>query len=241
MTFGGLTSFTMTAHTDVARAQPLTVPRLVDVSRALLIEGGPDAIVIREVARRLSVTAPALYKHVGGRDDLLTLLIAACTDEATAACAAALEAYDPGDAVGRLQAATWAFRSWAQQNPAEFDLVYGTPIVGYTAPSDGPTTTASQQFGQLFGGIFVQLLEAGRLRTVPDSDLSQALATDLKSYADGTDLPLSPGQVYPFVVGWHRMLGLISVEAAGHLRWVFADSEAFVRDQLDQLLDDLVL
>lgn len=231
----------MTVRTDVAPAQPLTVQRLVDVSRELLIEGGPDAIVIREVARRLSVTAPALYKHVGGRDDLLTVLIAACNEEATAACAAALEDCDPDDAVGRLRVATWAFRSWAQQNSAEFGLVYGTPIIGYTAPVDGPTTMASQRFGQLFGGIFVQLLEAGRLRTVPEADLPPELATDLRAYATGAGLPLSPGQVYPFIVGWHRMLGLISVETAGHLRWVFDDSEAFVRDQLDQLLADLLL
>lgn len=221
-------------------AEPLTIPRLVDASRQLLIKGGPDAIVIREVARRLSVTAPALYKHVQGRDDLLTLLIASCTEEVTAACATALQDCDPDDAVGRLRAATLAFRAWARHNPAEFGLVYGTPIVGYAAPAEGPTATAGQRFGQLFAEIFVQLLQAGLLRTVADDELPQELRADLQDYAVQAGLPLSPGQVYPFVVGWQRMLGIVSVEAAGHLRWVFEDAEAFVRDQLDQLLNDLI-
>jgi AcrR family transcriptional regulator len=37
---------------------PLSTDALVATSRSLLVEGGPDAIVVREVARRLGVTAP---------------------------------------------------------------------------------------------------------------------------------------------------------------------------------------
>ena len=74
----------------------LTADALVRTGRQLLVEGGPDSVVVREVARRLGVTAGALYRHVRGRDDLLTLLIVACTDEATDACAAALHTCHPG-------------------------------------------------------------------------------------------------------------------------------------------------
>ena len=49
------------------------------------------------------------------------------------------------------------------------------------------------------------------------------------------------GQVYPFVMGFQRMLGVVSVEVAGHLRWALADTDAFVERQLDDLLADLVL
>ncbi|MGB7425729.1 MAG: helix-turn-helix domain-containing protein, partial [Ornithinimicrobium sp.] len=68
---------------------PVTSESLVGVCRALLNEGGPEAIVMREVARRVGVTAPALYKHVDGRDQLLTLLIASCGNEATDTCISA--------------------------------------------------------------------------------------------------------------------------------------------------------
>ncbi len=55
-------------------------------------------------------------------------------------------------------------------------------------------------------------------------------------------LPMRPGELYPFVVGWHRMLGIVSVEVAGHLRWAFdADASAFVLRQLEELAEDLLL
>ena len=221
---------------------PLSTDALVATSRVLLVQGGPDAVVVREVARRLGVTAPALYRHVSGRDDLLTLLIAACVDEVTGVCAAAVAACGPGDVEGRLRAATWAFRDWALQHPPEFGLVYGTPVARYTAPENGPTVVAMQRFGALFGSVFTDLLQAGRLRTVAEDDLDPGVREDLTAAAAAMGLPMGPGELYPFVVGWHRMLGVVSVEVAGHLRWAFGDdATTFVRDQLDDLAADLLV
>lgn len=219
---------------------PVTTERVVEVSRALLVSGGPEAVVIREVARRLQVTAPALYKHVRGRDDLLTLLIAACQDELTQACEQARDAAGPDDPEARLRSATWAFRSWALANRAEFGLLYGTPIAGYSAPEGGPTVATSQRFGAVFAGIYVELLEAGRMRAVERDELGPRLVADLEAYLTSTGLPLEVGQAYLFALGWQRMLGVVSVEVAGHLDWVFADPEPFVRRQLDDLADELL-
>lgn len=220
---------------------PLHTDALVTTSRALLVEGGPDAVVVREVARRLGVTAPALYRHVSGRDDLLTLLIAACTDEVTQVCAAALRGCPPDDVEERLRTATWAFRTWALEHPPEFGLVYGTPVARYAAPEDGPTSAAMQRFGGLFGALFVDLLRAGRLRTVEDGSLPARVRDDLTQTARHTGLAMRPGELYPYVVGWHRMLGIVSVEVSGHLRWAFGeDATDFVRRQLDDLAADLV-
>lgn len=219
--------------------EPLTTERVVATSRGLLVEGGPDAVVVREVARRLGVTAPALYRHVSGRDDLLTLLIAACQDEVADVCQAAVDRCDPQDHDARLRGATWAFRTWALAHRPEFGLVYGTPIAGYEAPAGGPTVVSGRRFGQLFGALFVDLLRAGRLRTLADDELDPSLRADLQHAADSMGLPMRPGEVYPFVMGFQRMLGIVSVEVSGHLRWAFADSEAFTRRQLDDLAADL--
>jgi AcrR family transcriptional regulator len=219
----------------------LTVDRIVETSRELLVQGGPESVVVREVARRLGVTAPALYRHVCGRDDLLTLLISTCNDEVTEVCAAALAACPAGEHELRLRAATRAFRDWSVQHPPEFGLLWGTPIVGYAAPPEGPTAVSGQRFGQLFGGLFADLLRAGRLRTVPDEDFEPHLRADLARAADRMGLPMRPGEVYPFVQGFHRMLGIVSVEVSGHLRWALPDAETFTRRQLDDLAADLLL
>ena len=156
-------------------------------------------------------------------------------------CAAAVEACEPADVEGRLRSATWAFRSWALLHPPEFGLVYGTPVARCTAPEQGPTVAAMQRFGGLFGSVLVDLLRAGRLRTVPKADLDPRVRADLVVAASAMGLPMGPGELYLFVVGWYRMLGVVSVEVAGHLRWAFGDDATeFVRGQLDDLADDLL-
>lgn len=211
------------------------------VSRELLVEGGPEAVVVREVARRLSVTAPALYKHVDGREDLLTLLIAACNDEVAGVCAAARDSCAEDDYEAQLRAATWAFRGWALANRPEFSLVYGTPVRGYAAPAEGPTVASARRFGDVFASIYAGLLRTGRLRVPECGELPPQLAADLEANALHEAQGLPAGALYQFAVGWHRMLGLVSVEVSGHLAWVLEDTEGFVRRQLDDLAGDLLV
>ncbi|MGC1207843.1 MAG: TetR/AcrR family transcriptional regulator [Ornithinimicrobium sp.] len=219
---------------------PLTTESLVGVCRELLNEGGPDAVVVREVARRMGVTAPALYKHVDGRDELLTLLIAACGNEVADACATARDSLESDDYPGQLRAATEAFRDWALANRAEFGLIYGTPIVGYEAPAEGPTTQSSQRFGAVFAGIYLGLLSTGRLRLVERATMTPQLISTLESNPTPGDHQLPAEAAYQFAVGWHRLLGMVSVEVAGHLDWMMTDSSAFVQAQLESLFDEMV-
>lgn len=219
---------------------PVTAESLVGVCRELLNEGGPEAVVVREVARRMAVTAPALYKHVDGRDELLTLLIAACGNEVADVCSTARDSREPGDYPGQLRAATGAFRDWALANRAEFGLVYGTPIVGYEAPAQGPTTRSSRRFGAVFAGIYLGLLSTGRLRLVDRATMTPELISTLESNPTPGGHQLPAEAAYQFAVGWHRLLGMVSVEVAGHLDWMMNDSSAFVHAQLESLFDEMV-
>lgn len=219
----------------------LTTDRIVAVCRELLIEGGPPAVVVREVARRLSVSAPALYKHASGRDDLLTLLIASLHEELALTCEQARDAVPTGDAADKLDAATAAFRSWALDNRSEFALIYGQPIAGYSAPESGPTVSGSLRFGRVFAEIYAQLLRDGRLRMPDLADLPDGFAQTLVHSPFPPDQQFPPAAVYQFAVGFQRMLGLVSVEVAGHLSWAMTDSDAFGKRQVEDLADELVL
>jgi hypothetical protein len=172
--------------------------------------------------------------------DLLTLLIATCNEEVTNACSTAIAACPVDEPELRLRAAIHAFRSWSLGHRPEFGLLWGTPIVGYAAPPQGPTVASSLRFGQVFGGLFGELLRAGRLRTVPAEDLDPQLRADLAQAGQRMGLALRPSEVYPFVQGFQRMLGIVSVEVFGHLRWAFEDAETFSCQQLDDLVTDLL-
>ncbi len=219
----------------------LTSQRIVEVCRELLVEGGPEAVVVREVARRLGVTAPALYKHAAGREDLLTLLIATCQDDVATVCAAARDACDPKDSPAQLLAATLAFRQWAVEHPREFALLYGQPLVGYSAPADGPTTASAQRFGVVFAGIYSQLLRDGRLRLPAAEDLPRGFVSTVQDNPLPGDQTLPLGAIYQFALGFQRMLGVVSVEVAGHLNWAMTDTASFVEHQLHELADQLIL
>jgi AcrR family transcriptional regulator len=52
----------------------LTRERIVDAAWRLLDRDGLDAVSLRRVAGELGVTAPALYAHIDGKDDLLTAI-----------------------------------------------------------------------------------------------------------------------------------------------------------------------
>jgi AcrR family transcriptional regulator len=56
-----------------SRPSPLSLPRIAAAAVDLLDEGGVDRLTMRSLARRLDVTATALYWHVTSKEDVLDL------------------------------------------------------------------------------------------------------------------------------------------------------------------------
>jgi len=184
----------LTTEQGITRQAALTTERIVATSRELIAEGGPTAVVVREVARRHAVTAPALYRHVGH--------------------------WTTGPSSRCSTAARW--RATRRRRTVR-------------------RSTAPRRFGELFGGLFIARSARGRLRTAPDAALTPVLRDDLRRTADRLGLPMDPAEVHTYVVGFSLMLGTVSVEVSGHLRWALSDSEPFVRGQVQDLLAGLVL
>jgi AcrR family transcriptional regulator len=44
---------------------------ILDVAATVLEEDGPDALTMRQLAARMGIRAPSLYKHVRDKDDIL--------------------------------------------------------------------------------------------------------------------------------------------------------------------------
>jgi AcrR family transcriptional regulator len=91
---------------------------IVRIGRAHLATEGAAALSLRAVARDLGVVSSAVYRYVGSRDELLTLLVVDGYDELGDAVDAALERVDRTDHVGRLVAIARATRTWALAEPA---------------------------------------------------------------------------------------------------------------------------
>jgi len=105
---------------------------LADAATDLAREGGPEAVVLREAARRVGVSAAAAYRHFSGHGELLQ----AVKRRALTALAEALqEGLDSGgplpdqadDAVRRFRSLGSAYIGFALANPGLFHTAFCRP------------------------------------------------------------------------------------------------------------------
>jgi AcrR family transcriptional regulator len=92
-------------------------------ARAILDEAGPEAVGLRETARRVGVSATAAYRHFSSKEDLLASVAAEGFRELTAAMEAAANGPDPLIGLGL------AYVEFALQKRGLFRLMFGPVLV----------------------------------------------------------------------------------------------------------------
>ncbi|MCP2279756.1 transcriptional regulator, TetR family [Nocardia amikacinitolerans] len=212
------------------------------VARTVLAEQGPEALTLRAIARDLGITAPALYRHYGSREDLVAALRRdICVDLADELAGQVAEL--PDDGVVQLFAICKGFRRWALAHPHEFTLVFASP--------NGENPGGIRQFDEPFGRVF--LGAAGRLLTTYDlvtpatDTIPDALREDLIGFQ--TELlamlaessqkfpaeKLDLGVAYLMMTLWARLYGHVTLEVFGNYPMPVSDPDAL----FDATLADL--
>jgi AcrR family transcriptional regulator len=97
--------------------------QLVAAARALLEEGGPEALSMRRLAERVGIRAPSIYKHLADKEALEVALIADGLRELTEACEAAVAGADDP-----LAALAVAYRGFARAHPHLYRLITDRPL-----------------------------------------------------------------------------------------------------------------
>ena len=93
--------------------------RIALTARELLEEQGAAGLTMRNLAARLGIKAPSLYKHFAGKEALEATLISIGFEEQAALFRTALESRgEPIVAMGE------AFRAYAKRNPQLYRLMY---------------------------------------------------------------------------------------------------------------------
>ena len=96
-----------------------------------------SALSLRAVARDMGMVSSAIYRYFPSRDELLTALIIDAYNDLGSAVEQADGGVDRRDAyLSRWFAVCHAIRRWAVARPAEYALIYGSPIPGYLAPDE---------------------------------------------------------------------------------------------------------
>lgn len=127
------------AGTPRERAREQTISDIVRIGREQLSQVGAAALSLRAVARELGVVSSAVYRYVGSRDELLTLLVVEAYNELGEAVEHAVAAAGDRDAGARFRALCRSVREWGLREPARYALLFGSPVPGYQAPAERTT------------------------------------------------------------------------------------------------------
>ncbi|MFG2294418.1 TetR/AcrR family transcriptional regulator [Streptomyces sp. NPDC048603] len=202
---------------------PATV--IKDAARQLLVKAGAAGLSLDGVAREGGLGLPAVEAAFPDRDGLLTALIIDAYDGSAAAMERAdATAREAGASAGaRLLGVTRALREWSFANPAEFTLIYGSPVPGYHAPQD--TVPAAARTPAVLAGIVRAALEGGELtpprRAVPGPPL--LLPAAVEAFGGVPGAPFSD-IVERGIVLWSNLIGLLVFQ-------VFSRTHDSVRDE----------
>ena len=149
-------------------------------------------------------------------------------------------------AAAGLITACHAFRGWAIGHPAEFGMIFGSPLPGvdlfrdHPRPDD-PAAECGMRFGAIFLRLFTDLWLARPFGVPADADIDESLRGQLARYRDmtSTDLPL--GVLLTFLRCWVQLYGTVSLEVFGHLRFALDDPSGMFELMLSDLAGLLAL
>jgi AcrR family transcriptional regulator len=162
---------------------------VLDHAVDLMTEEGVGALSVSEVARRMGIRGPSLYKYFPSRFAMYDALFARGLAAEAAAVREAARSAAPG--IDQLRAGGTAVVRWAVDNPALAQLLYWRPVPGF-APS--PETFArSQQDNALARAVFAEAVRLGQLRPQADSDEALRLWTVVISGVMSQQMANEPG------------------------------------------------
>ena len=207
------------------RARAALEAEILDTARRHLAADGAQALSLRAIARELGMVSSAIYRYVPSRDALLTqLILAAYRAVGAAARAGDAAVEDRTDHAGRLVAAAHGVRDWAIEHPAEYALIYGTPVPGYQAPLD--TIDPAAEVGVVLLQAIADAAEAGLVVDYEGPEPDPALRADAERLAATVGFAGDPLVLIWGLETWSSLFGAISFELFGHFQNVVTDRRA---------------
>ena len=211
------------ALTRRERKRLATGDEIKAVARRQMAERGAGELSLRAIAGEMGMTAPAIYRYFGSRDDLVTALIVDAYRALGRAIDDAQAGVDEADYPARFVAMAIAYRGWALAHPAEFALIFGTPIPGYHAPEEVTVPVVLEAFAP-FVTVPEAAWRAGRLDPsgVASGDAAETDAR-LGAWLDAEGVSLPAHLVRHVLEGWSLMHGMVTLEQVGHLPPLLGD------------------
>ena len=197
------------------------IPNLQDAIKEAawkqIADEGAPALSLRAIARKLKITAPAIYNYFPSRDELVTALIVDAFTSLGDSQKQAIESIPASKPELRLSTLGLAYRDWAIQYEQRYQLIFGTPIPDYVGPDDVTMPPAAWALVPLIETLQA-LYDTDKLRVERLPKLTSALKSMLEAWRKfvserGSDVHVEV--LYVAYVIWSRVHGLVTLEL-GH-------------------------
>ena len=198
------------AHKDIQRQN--TIDEIKKYALEQMEKDGPSGISMSAIARKMEISAPALYRYFDSRDDLIRALISDACDDLVSGLENTDNSLPAPDYPRRFLEVAKKFREWSLAHPMEFQLIFN---LSWT--NDPAARTLAQQGNQrvftLISGIFRGAYQEGNLRPIAD-DAYLLDDADKKqdSLVENYDQHIPTQVNYAGMVAWSRMLGMVTLE-----------------------------
>ncbi|BBY20576.1 putative HTH-type transcriptional regulator [Mycobacterium stomatepiae] len=186
--------------------------RIVELGRRHLADRGAAGLSLRAIARDLGMVSSAVYRYVSSRDELLTLLLVdAYSDLANAVD----RARDSADELWShdVIAIARATRQWAVEHPAQWALLYGSPVPGYHAPAERTVGVGTRVVGAIFDAIAAGIT-TGDIR-LTNTVVPQPMSSDFDRIRQEFGFPGDDAVITKCFLFWAGVLGAINLEVFG--------------------------
>jgi AcrR family transcriptional regulator len=184
-------SYSPSADRRLLRRQQ-TIQEALDAAVVIMEESGVGGLSMSEIARRLGMRQPSLYKYFPSLHAVYDALFARGVERTGAAMQAAIREGPRG--VVTIRAAARALVRWSVENPALAQLLYWRPVPGF-APT-AATFAASERQMDALRAAFTAAVQAGELHPDAASDGAPRLFTIVLSGIISQQMANEPGADY---------------------------------------------
>lgn len=204
-----------------AQARERTMERIVELGKLQLLEQGAAELSVREIARGLGMVSSAIYRYVGSRDELLTLLIVDAFGDLADAVDAALAHAGPAPREQFLALARAMVR-WALEHPERWTLLYGTPVRGYSAPAETTNQAGTRVIGRVLeiAGV-ISLEQPPPVGPEPPAEIPAEIPAEVEALLAATlaefGIEAQSDAVVRAITAWSSLIGVISAHLFGQL------------------------
>src|SRR5580704_9388064 len=191
-----------------ARRRQETIEEILDIAREVMTEEGVNGLSLAEVARRLGVQPPSLYKYFPSLMAIYDALFLEGQRQNLAAMRSGMHGADPG--MDALIAGLEASGRWCLDNRAVAELLFWRPV-----PSFHPSPEAfavSIEMVELQRGALADAVAKGQLGPAANEEGAIYLVSTIivgvlsQAFANEPDLPWGEGRFTPMFAMLMRLV-----------------------------------